>query len=271
MMNKTIGFIGCGSMGRAILSGILDSGRAIPEQIMVSAATQETLDTVREEFGAEVTLDNKKVAETSDLLFLAIKPNRYEEIIREIRNDLKEDAIIIGMAAGMTIDKMEKAFGKRTKIVRIMPNTPASVKEGYTAVVFNDQISEVEQENMLLLFSSIGRASVIEEKHMDVITGISGSSPAYVYMFIEAMADAAVKNGLPRKEAYEISAQAVMGAAKMVLETELHPGILKDMVCSPGGTTIEAVTKLEEKGFRHAVISAVDACIEKSREMTKIK
>lgn len=271
MMNKTIGFIGCGSMGRAILSGILDSGRAIPEQITVSAATQETLDTVREEYGVGVTLDNKKVAETSDILFLAIKPNRYEEIIHEIRNALKENTIIIGMAAGMSLDKMGKAFGKRVKIVRTMPNTPASVKEGYTAVVFNDQVSEVEQENMLLLFSSIGRASVIEEKHMDVITGISGSSPAYVFMFIEAMADAAVKNGFPRKEAYEISAQAVLGAAKMVLETELHPGILKDMVCSPGGTTIEAVVKLEEKGFRNAVISAVDACIEKSKEMSTIK
>lgn len=270
-MNKTIGFIGCGSMGRAILAGIMDSGRAIPEQIMVSAATQETLDTIRDVFGTEVTLDNKKVAERSDILFLAIKPNRYEEIIHEIRNDLKEDAIIIGMAAGMTIEKMEKAFGKRVKIVRSMPNTPASVKEGYTAVVFNDQVTEVEKENMLLLFSSIGRAGVIEEKQMDVITGISGSSPAYVFMFIEAMADAAVKNGLPRKDAYEIASQAVLGAAKMVLETELHPGILKDMVCSPGGTTIEAVTTLEEKGFRHAVISAVDACIEKSKEMSKTK
>ena len=270
-MNKTIGFIGCGSMGRAILAGIMDSGRAIPEQIMVSAATQETLDTIRDVFGTEVTLDNKKVAERSDILFLAIKPNRYEEIIHEIRNDLKEDAIIIGMAAGMTIEKMEKAFGKRVKIVRSMPNTPASVKEGYTAVVFNDQVTEVEKENMLLLFSSIGRAGVIEEKQMDVITGISGSSPAYVFMFIEAMADAAVKNGLPRKDAYEIASQAVLGAAKMVLETELHPGILKDMVCSPGGTTIEAVTTLEGKGFRHAVISAVDACIEKSKEMSKTK
>jgi pyrroline-5-carboxylate reductase len=268
-MHKTIGFIGCGNMGRAILSGILDSRNVPPDKIIVSASSSKTIEEITEMYHTEGTLDNVKVAENADILFLAVKPYLYEKVILEIRDAVKDNVVIIGMAAGVTIEKMEAAFDKPLNIVKIMPNTPVSVREGLIAMAFNSMMDEVEQENIISLLSSIGKVQVIEEKHMDVITGISGSSPAYVFMFIEAMADAAVKNGLPRKDAYEISAQAVLGAAKMVLETGIHPGILKDMVTSPGGTTIEAVAKLEEKGFRNAVISAVDACIHKSEEMSR--
>lgn len=268
-MHKTVGFIGCGNMGKAILSGLLETGWVSASRVMVSTSRESTQNEIRDRFETQVTGDNKEVARFSDYLFLAVKPYLYEEVIREIRGDIKSDAIIIGMAAGVTLSKMETWFESDEKIVKIMPNTPVAVKEGLTAMTVSEKLSDIDTENVIAMLSKIGKVSIIEERHMDVITGISGSSPAYVYMFIEAMADAAVKNGLPRKQAYEISAQAVMGAAKMVLETGIHPGMLKDMVTSPGGTTIEAVSMLEEKGMRHAVISAVDACILKSREMSK--
>lgn len=268
-MHKTVGFIGCGNMGKAILRGILDSGWVSASKVMVSTSREETLEEIRALYQTEVTRDNRKVAAHSDYLFLAVKPHLYETVLNEVKEDIREGTILIGMAAGVTLLKMETYLGKEAKMVKIMPNTPVAVKEGLIAMTASTQLDEVEKENVIAMLSTIGKVSLIEEKHMDVITGISGSSPAYVYMFIEAMADAAVKNGLPRKEAYEISAQAVLGAAKMVLETGLHPGLLKDMVTSPGGTTIEAVSVLEEKGLRHAVISAVDACIDKSREMSK--
>lgn len=268
-MHKTVGFIGCGNMGQAILRGILDTRWVAPSKVMVSTSRESTQNEIKDQFETQVTGSNKEVARFSDYLFLAVKPHLYEEVINEIKDEIKSDAIIIGMAAGVTLDKMENWFETARKIVKIMPNTPVAVKEGLIAMSVSPNLSDIDTENIMAMLSKIGRVSLIEERHMDVITGISGSSPAYVYMFIEAMADAAVKNGLPRKEAYEISAQAVMGAAKMVLETGIHPGLLKDMVTSPGGTTIEAVAMLEEKGMRHAVISAVDICIEKSRNMSK--
>lgn len=268
-MHKTVGFIGCGNMGRAILAGILDAGWVSPVKVMVSTSRADTQEEIRNQFSTQVTMDNREVARHSDILFIAVKPYLYEQVLKEIREEIRDETIIIGMAAGMTLTKMEDFLGKPFKLVKIMPNTPVAVKEGLIAMSFSPYLDEVEKENVIAMMSTIGKVSLIEERHMDVITGISGSSPAYVFMFIEAMADAAVKNGLPRKEAYEISAQAVLGAAKMVLETGIHPGTLKDMVTSPGGTTIEAVSVLEEKGLRHAVISAVDACISKSRDMSR--
>lgn len=268
-MHKTIGFIGCGNMGKAILGGILEANPDRRQHTLVSASTQETLKDISDRFQVETTRSNREVAQRSDYVFLAVKPHLYPQILREIRDELKADALIIGMAAGVTLEKMEDELGKDRKLVKIMPNTPVAVKAGVIAMALGQGIDAVDEENLLALLQGLGTVFPLEEKHMDVITGISGSSPAYVYLFLEAMADAAVKNGLPRKEAYAISAQAVLGAAKMLLETGVHPGILKDMVTSPGGTTIDAVAKLEEEGFRHAVISAVDVCIEKSRKMSQ--
>lgn len=268
-MKKTIGFIGCGNMGKAIVRGLIESGKAAPDQITVSTQRETSRENIRETFGVHTTGKNQEVAEVSEILFFAVKPYAYEAVMKEAKSVLKEDALVIGMAAGVTIEKMKEHLGQEKKIVKIMPNTPVAVSEGVIAVSYSENLTQDEKTEVSDLLSILGKVSVIDEKQMDVITGIAGSSPAYVYMFIEAMADAAVKNGLPRKEAYDISAQAVLGAAKMVLETGIHPGILKDMVTSPGGTTIEAVAVLEEKGFRHAVISAVDACVDKSRKMSK--
>ena len=158
-------------------------------------------------------------------------------------------------------------FGKTIRLVRAMPNTPALVLEGATGICLNQQIEESDREQAVALFESFGVVAVVQESMMETVTGVSGSSPAYVFMFIEAMADAAVADGMPRAQAYQLAAQSVLGSAKMILETGKHPGELKDMVCSPGGTTIEAVRVLEEKGLRSAVMDAVEACVEQSRKM----
>ncbi|MBF4675588.1 pyrroline-5-carboxylate reductase, partial [Clostridioides difficile] len=177
--------------------------------------------------------------------------------------------IIVSIAAGKTIESLESFIGSDKKIVRVMPNTPALVGEGMSALCKNSNVTDEELNMIKALFESFGEAEIVSEYLMDTVTGISGSSPAYVFMFIEAMADAAVLAGMPRQQAYKFASQAVMGSAKMVLETGKHPGELKDMVCSPAGTTIEAVKVLEEEGFRAAVIKSIVACIDKSKDMSK--
>ncbi|MBM6838398.1 pyrroline-5-carboxylate reductase, partial [Clostridium saudiense] len=193
----------------------------------------------------------------------------YSIVINEIKNSVKEDVIIVTIAAGKSIESTEKSFGKELKVIRTMPNTPALVGEGMTAVCPNKLITDEDLAEVSKLLSSFSKIEVVSESLIDAVTSVSGSSPAYVYMFIEAMADAAVLQGMPRDKAYKFAAQTVLGSAKMVLETGIHPGALKDMVCSPGGTTIEAVAELEGKGFRSAIISAMNKCYKKSQEMSK--
>lgn len=268
-MNKTIGFIGSGNMGSAIIEGIISSKLVDPSKIMTSDLAQSMLDVLAKKFNIRTTTNNAEVAKHSDILFLAVKPNIYPIVINEIKENIKENAIIVAIAAGQSIKTIENLFKKEVKVVRVMPNTPALVGEGMAAISINKLVNESETQDILAIFNSIGKAEIVGEYLMDVVTGISGSSPAYVYMFIEAMADAAVAEGMPRLQAYDFSAQAVLGAAKMVLETKKHPGELKDQVCSPSGTTIAAVCELEKRGMRTAVISAVQVCINKSRDMGK--
>lgn len=268
-MNKIIGFIGSGNMGSAIIGGMISSKLIEPLHIMASDINQSSLDGLERQFGIKTTTDNKEVANQSNLLFLSVKPNIYPIIIKEIKDNIKESTIVVAIAAGQSIHTIESLFEKDVKIVRVMPNTPALVGEGMAAVSVNALVTKEETEDILAIFNSIGKAEVVGEYLMDAVTGVSGSAPAYVYMFIEAMADAAVAEGMPRPQAYKFAAQTVLGAAKMVLETGQHPGALKDQVCSAGGTTIAAVCELENKGMRNAVISAIRVCAEKSRELTK--
>lgn len=268
-MNKIIGFIGAGNMGQAIVGGIVKAGLVRSENIIMSDLYEPNLEKVKNNYNIEITTDNKLVAKKSDILILAVKPNLYSIVINEIKDLVKEDVIIVTIAAGKSIDSTEKSFGKELKVIRTMPNTPALVGEGMTAVCPNKLITDEDISEVSNLLSSFSKVEVVNEGLIDAVTSVSGSSPAYIYMLIEAMADAAVLQGMPRDKAYKFAAQTVLGSAKMVLETGIHPGALKDMVCSPGGTTIEAVSELEAKGFRSAVISAMNKCYKKSQEMSK--
>lgn len=263
-----LGFVGCGNMAQAMLKGILAKGLYKADEIIVSRRTKEALDALHEELGVQTTTDNKEVAEKADVLVLAIKPYQFADVIPEIAPVCKENALVISIAAGQTIANIEKLFGKTMKIVRTMPNTPALVLAGATGMCFHPSVSKEERETAITIFESFGVVAEVSENMIDTVIGVSGSSPAYVFMFIEAMADAAVADGMPRAMAYELAAQTVYGSAKMVLETGKHPGELKDAVCSPGGTTIEAVAVLEHGGFRDTVISAQRACSKKSYDMS---
>lgn len=263
-----IGFIGLGNMATAMIGGMLKNGAAGPADLIGKARTAETEKAVREKFSIEIAASNAQVAALADILFLAVKPGCFPEVIAEIKDALRPGILIVSIAAGRKLDWLKSQFGREDcKIIRCMPNTPALVLEGCTGVCAEGTVTQEELNRILILLNAFGRASVVPESLMDVVVGVSGSAPAYVFMFIEAMADQAVAEGMPRAQAYEFAAQAVLGSAKMVLETGRHPGELKDMVCSPGGTTIQAVKVLEEMGMRAAVMDAMEACIEKSRNL----
>lgn len=263
-----LGFIGLGNMATAMIGGILQKEIVTAHDIIGSAKTEATMEKVQKEYGIHVTADNAEVAKEAEILFLAVKPIFFPEVIAQIKDAVSEETLIVSIAAGKDLDYLYGAFGRpELHIVRCMPNTPALVMEGCTGVCAGENVSVEQLEQVLALLRAFGTASVVPERLMDVVVAVSGSSPAYVFLFIEAMADAAVAGGMPRKQAYEFAAQSVLGSAKMVLETGMHPGALKDMVCSPGGTTIQAVKVLEEKGMRAAVMDAMEACIEKSKSL----
>lgn len=262
-----LGFIGTGNMASAIMGGIIKNQLISADEIIGADVYASSREKAKEEFGIHVTADNHEVVENADVVVLSVKPQFYEEVICEIRDFVRADQIVITIAPGKTLAWLAEKFDKGVKLVRTMPNTPALVGAGMTAMCPNEHMTEEEINYVRMLLGSFGRVEIVTERLMDTVVSVSGSSPAYVFMMIEAMADAAVSGGMPRTQAYQFAAQAVMGSAKMVLETGKHPGELKDMVCSPGGTTIEAVRTLEECGFRSAVIEAMKVCEEKSKSM----
>lgn len=262
-----LGFIGTGNMASAIMGGVINNNIFQAEEIIGADLFAPGRERVKEQFGIHVTASNQEVVENAEVIILSVKPQFYADVIGEIKDHVKADQIIITIAPGKTLAWLQEQFGKDVKIVRTMPNTPAMVGEGMTAACPNAQVTEEDLAYVRTILESFSKMEVVPERLMDTVTAVSGSSPAYVYMFIEAMADAAVLGGMPRPQAYKFAAQAVMGSAKMVLDTGKHPGELKDMVCSPAGTTIEAVRVLEEKGFRSAVIEAMKACEEVSRSL----
>ncbi len=262
-----IGIIGLGNMAGAILNGMLQKEIVKRDEVIGSAATDNTISRITKQYGIETTLDNRKVAEAADILILAVKPQFMADVIGQVKDYVRENTLLITIAAGKPISWYEEAFGKSIKLVRCMPNTPAMVGEGCTAVCVNENVTEAEQQQALELMGSFGKTCVIREGLMDAFSAIAGSSPAYVFMFIEAMADAGVAAGMPRSQAYEAVAQSVLGSAKLMLESGKHPGELKDMVCSPGGTTIQGVKKLEENGMRGAIMDAISACVDKAKQL----
>ena len=262
-----LGFIGTGNMASAIMSGVIKKGLIPANEIIGSDLFAASREKVANEFGIHVTESNLEVVEKADVIVLSVKPQFYAEVIAEIKDAIKENQIVITIAPGKTLAWLEEQFGKPVKITRTMPNTPAMVNAGMTAAVPNPYMSELEIAYVKDIFESFGRVEIVTEKLMDVVVSTSGSSPAYVYMMIEAMADAAVSGGMPRPQAYQFAAQAVLGSAKMVLETGVHPMVLCDQVNSPAGTTGRALEVLAENSFSSAVIKSVRAAAARSREL----
>lgn len=261
-----IGFIGCGNMASAMIRGMLGQKAVTADQICAAEKDSAARRRAEQELGVETTPDNRAAAR-ADILFLAVKPHVLQDVIREIRAEVGARTVVVSIAPGKTLQWLREQFEVPVRLIRTMPNTPALAGEGMTALCPDAAVDAEDLQTVERLLQTFSRTAVVPEYLMDVVTGVSGSGPAYVFVFIEALADAAVLGGMPRAQAYEFAAQTVLGSAKLMLETGKHPGELKDMVCSPGGTTIEAVRVLEEKGFRGAVIDAVTACVEKSGRM----
>ena len=257
-----LGIIGAGNMGSSILKGVTTSNFLLSDDVAVFDLNKEKVEKLVKEYGVKRAETENELVEKSNIIILSVKPNIVPIVLKKIKDKLDENTIILSIAAGVSIDFIEKVIGSDKKVVRTMPNTPAQVMEGMTAVSFNSNIEENEKKVIFKLLNSFGKSIEIDEKLMHVYTGISGSLPAYVYVFIEALADGGVLEGMPRDKAYEIIAQ-------MMLETKKHPGILKDEVTSPGGTTIAALKVLEDGKFRGTLMEAVKACTEKSKEMAQ--
>lgn len=265
---KKIGFIGAGNMGFAMMKGALEAFGS--EQIIYTDVNVDRLKVVEELLDIPYVSSNKEIVNRSEIIVLAIKPQYLKEVLESIKDYDIEDKIFINISPGIKMSFIKESLKGKVRVVRAMPNTPALVGAGMSAICFSEDIySDDERDYIFGFFNSFGETIEVLEKQLDMIVPVSGSSPAYVYMFIEAMADAAVLFGLPRDAAYKLAAQSVYGAAKMVLETNEHPGALKDAVCSPGGTTIEAVKKLEETGFRSSVIEAMKACYDKTLKFSE--
>lgn len=264
---EKIGFIGMGNMGSAIMKGLLSHGSS-PEEILFTDIDGARREKVEGETGVHGVATNRECAQKARYLVLAVKPQYYQAVLEEIRPTVTASQVIISIAPGKTVAYLKGVLGADRRIVRAMPNTPALLGEGMAGVCYDpDLFSQEEKALIHKFFTSFGRMELVEERLMDAVVCASGSSPAYVYMMIEALADGAVKCGLPRDMAYQMVAQTVLGSAKMVLETGLHPGELKDMVCSPGGTTIAAVGALEQCGFRNALMQATDACFARCKSI----
>lgn len=265
---EKIGFIGMGNMGSAMLNGILKSFPS--EDVLFTRANKEKGELFSREKKILYVKSNSECAEKAKYLIIAIKPIYFFSVLKEIKEKITKEHVIISIAAGITINDIKEILDKDVRIVRAMPNTSALVGEGMTGVCYNElQYTKKENEIINRIMGSFGKVEKIEEHLMNAVICVSGSSPAFVYLFIEALADAGVEHGLSREAAYTMAAQTVLGAAKMVLETKEHPGVLKDRVCSPGGTTIAGIAALEEYGFRNAVIKAAERCYWKAEDMNQ--
>lgn len=265
-----IGFIGAGNMAKAIIKGMVGKGIGF-DNIFIHSTHFKDLELPNEtDIDIIYCSSNKEVVEQSKYIFVAVKPDVYDDVLHEIKHSLNEDKIIITMAAGYEINMVKKIIGNH-KVVRTMPNTPAIVNQGFTIVCFDDLVSSEERENIIKMLESFSVVQTTHEEQIDAYSAISGSGPAYVFMMIEAMADAAVLLGIPRNEAYRAVQYTLLGSAKLAQETSLHPGELKDMVCSPGGTTIEGIRTLEEKGFRTSLIECIVNTYKKNLNITNIR
>jgi pyrroline-5-carboxylate reductase len=267
---KRIGFIGTGVMGMAMIKGIIGAGIVNPSCIHVFDLDRQKLQFLSDELGVNAECDSREVVKKCDYILLAVKPNVVKPVLDEIKDVFTNEKLFISIAAGIPLKTYKTALGPDKKVIRAMPNTPAIIGEGMTLISYDNCVGENEVKGAMSLLESLGKVECLDEKLMNEVVALTSSSPAYIFMLIEAMADAAVLSGIPRQTAYRLASQAVSGSAKMVAETGKHPGELKDQVCSPAGTTIEAVAALEKNGFRNSIIEAMNECTKKARDLGKI-
>ena len=267
MKTKTLGFIGAGNMAAALVKGLLHAKVVPPEGIIVSDVKPERLAQLKEEHGIRTTQDNHELVKVSDVVVLSVKPQVIDKVLGLIGGDVKSTQLVISVAAGVPVSAIESRLPEGTHVVRTMPNTPATVQAGATAIAPGTHATEEDLEVARALFSAVGRVVTLDETLLDAVTGLSGSGPAYVMLMIEAMADGGVKVGLHRDTALLLAAQTVYGSAKLLLDTGEHPGRLKDMVTSPGGTAIAGLHTLESGGLRRTLIDAVEAATNRSAQL----
>ncbi|MDI6764051.1 MAG: pyrroline-5-carboxylate reductase [Thermodesulfobacteriota bacterium] len=267
LRNKQIGFVGSGNMGEALIHGLLHGHLCRPEQILCSDVRPERLKTIREKYGVRGTSHNSEVVKQSDIVILAVKPQIMKQVIEEVAKHLDLTKLIISIAAGVPLDAIESCARKELKLIRVMSNICVSVREGVSAIAGGRHASKEDLMMAKTIFDSVGKSILIEEYLLDAVTGLSGSGPAYIFLIIDALADAGVKVGLSRDDALIMASQTVLGAAKMLIETGEHPGKLKDMVTSPGGTAIAGLHTLEQGGLRTTLINAVEVATERSKAL----
>jgi len=266
--NKTIGFIGAGNMAETLLGGLIDANRSKPEQITCSDVRPKRLEELQSRYGIQITDDNTALVRASDIVIYAVKPQNLAEVLQQSAPALDPSKLVISIAAGVPLAAIETLIGRDQRLIRVMPNLCVAVKAGATAIVPGKSAKPEDVNLAMGIFNSVGRCVSLKEDHLlDAVTGLSGSGPAYVFMIADALADGGVKMGLTRSEALEFAAQTLLGAAKMILETKLHPAELKDRVTSPAGTTIAGIHSLEKAGLRGALTSAVEAATLRSREL----
>jgi len=267
MISRKVGFIGAGVMAEALIRGMLDAGVARADNLYAADPSVERREALADVLGDGVLSDNRALVAACEVLVLAVKPNVAPVAAREVADVLTPGHLVVSIAAGVGLARLREALGTE-RVVRVMPNTPALVRSGAAAYCTGPGATEEDAALVAEMLGAVGICVRVEEKHMDAVTGLSGSGPAYVYLAIEALSDGGVKMGLPRQVAARLAAQTVMGAAKMVLETGAHPAQLKDQVTTPGGTTVEGLHALENAGLRKAFIDAVVAATEKSKRLS---
>jgi len=269
MQGKRLSFIGGGNMAEAMIRGLFNKELVVPEQIVVSEPKEDRAQFLSNKYRVQVISDNRLAIRRGEIIFLAVKPQVIKEVLQEISGLVTTNQLLISIAAGITTSFIASHLGKDKRIVRAMPNTPAQIGEGSTALCKGGDSTQSDLQLAQKIFDSIGTSVIIEEIHMDAVTGLSGSGPAYLFLIIEALTDGGVKMGLPRDIAQTLVLQTIIGSGRLVMKTGDHPAKLKDLVTSPGGTTISGLHVLEEKGIRGALIDAVEAATERSRELAK--
>jgi pyrroline-5-carboxylate reductase len=265
--DKTIGFLGAGNMAEALIRGLVGGGHVPAERIVASAPRRERLDELAQRYGIATTSANPDLAHRVDVVVLAVKPQILPKVLREISGDVRHDALIISVAAGVDTATIEELLPAGMRVVRSMPNTPALVGAAASAICAGSHATGDDMAIARMIFDAVGMTVVLDEGQLDAVTGLSGSGPAYIFLILEALADAGVKVGLSRRNAQRLAAQTVMGSAKLLLETDEHPGRLKDMVTSPGGTAIAGLHTLEQGGLRTTLINAVETATKRAREL----